>query len=370
MTQRRYSPIFTAKTRWMVIVIGFIMIAVLDFTTHSQFVLAYLYIIPILISVSFLKPDIAKALLGVAVLATLLNLIFPNNVLNVPSVVINRSLAALSIIISAFFMIRYIRYQHRIQEQENLLLTERNLAHIREDFIATLTHDLKTPLIGGQQTLQYLLAGTFGNLTDTQQKVLEALQRSNKRQLDLVETLVTSYKIDNQGAELSLTLVDLDELIADILTEVQYLALDRQINLSYTCKRTPPSVKGDSLQLKRVISNLMHNALNYTPTGGSVQINLKEQARHILVEVSDTGPGISPNDIDNIFTRFYQSGEKRQLVGTGLGLYLSRQIILAHRGSIQVENTQPTGCRFRFTVPIASETMQLTKSMENLNESD
>lgn len=341
------------EARWALIVIFFFLILTLDFTTPPQYILAYLYIIPILISISFLSPRIAKVLLGLAVFATLLNLVFPNNVLSQPAIVSSRLLAVLAIVISAFFMVRYIRYQQRLQEQEGLLSTERNLAQMREDFIATLTHDLQTPLLGGQQTLHYLSEGTFGLLTDEQKEVVAALQRSNRRQLELVQTLVATYKIDNIGAELVLAPVDMDDLIADILTEIQYLAAGRNIALNYLCQRTPAPVRGDALQLKRVIANLVHNALNYTPAGGQVQIELRELPGQLLVTVSDTGPGLPANELENIFNRFYQAGSNRAVISTGLGLYLSRQIITAHRGKIWAENKLPQGCTFTLTLPVS-----------------
>jgi two-component system, NarL family, sensor kinase len=344
----------SSRTRWVFIILAFTTIAILDFSTPPEYILAYLYAIPIVISVSFLKPHIAKALLALALAATLLNLILPSNVAHVPSVLVNRLLAVLSIGISAFFIVRYIRYQEQIQEQERLLATERNLSQMREDFIATLSHDLKTPLLGGQKTLQYLLEEAFGPLNEEQKQVLEALVRSNHRQTELVESLLSAYRNDILGVEVRMTLVDMDELIADILTEVQYLGTERGIKLEYACRRTPPKIKGEPAQLKRVVANLIHNALNYTPSSGTIQVILTEHEGHLRIEVIDTGPGLPKEDLEDVFHRFYRSGGERQVVGTGLGLYLSRQLINAHRGKIWAENIAPQGCKFSFTLPIAA----------------
>jgi len=206
-------------------------------------------------------------------------------------------------------------------------------------------------LLGGEKTLQYLHDGTFGSLTSEQQEVIAALQRSNHRQLELVQTLVSAYKIDNIGAELVLISVDMDDLIADILTEIQYLAIEREITLSYSCKTAPSAVRGDALQLKRVLANLIQNALNYTPAGGQIQIQLQEQPSQLFVSVSDTGPGIPTDDLEQVFNRFYHSENERQIISTGLGLYLSRQIITAHRGKIWAENLKHFGCQFSFSLP-------------------
>lgn len=339
------------RARWTIIVVTFILIAAFDFSTPPEFVPAYLYAFPILVSVSFLQARIAKTLLALAIIATLLNLAFPKNVLDLPSVLFNRSLAALSILISAFFMLRYIQYQAHVQEQEMLLETERNLAKVREDLIATLTHDLKTPMLGEQKTLTYFLDGTFGSISEEQKEILGALQRTNDRQLALIDTLLAVYRNDNLGIDIQVTQVDLDELLADVLTELHYLAHERKIQIEYTCLYTPPAIPGEALQLKRVISNLIHNALNYTSSGGQIIVRLEQASSEIMVTVQDTGPGLSPDDLENVFQRFYRSAGNRQIIGTGLGLYLSRQIIQAHKGQIWAENTHPTGCRFIFTLP-------------------
>jgi two-component system NarL family sensor kinase len=343
------------RKRWAIIVVTFLLIAAFDFSTPSEFVPAYLYAFPILVSVSFLRPRIAKTLLALAVMATLLNLVFPRLVLNIPSVLFNRSLAALSILISAFFMLRYIQYQEHIQAQEKLLETERNLSKVREDLIATLTHDLKTPLLGEQKTLEYLLEEAFGRLSNEQKDVLGALQRSNSRQLTLVDNLLSVYRNDNLGVDVQVTDVNMDDLIADILTELQFLANEREITLEYACQQAPPPISGEAIQLKRVLSNLIHNALNYTPARGRIQVHLKSGDGVLRVEVQDTGPGLSPQDLENVFHRFYRAGGSRQVIGTGLGLYLSRQIIEAHQGQIWAENIKPTGCRFVFTLPLRRE---------------
>jgi len=345
------------RTRWLIIVLAFLLIAALDFSTPPEYILAYLYTVPILVSLSFLKSCIAKRLIMLAIFFTLLNLLFPHNVLQIPSVVINRLVAVFSFLVSAFFMLQYIHHQEQVNEQETLLATERNLAQLREDFMATLTHDLKTPMLGEQKTLQHLLDGTLGDMNAEQKNMLAALNRNKQRQLDLVNNLLSIYRHDHLGVKLQMSLVDLDELIADILTEVQALANERRIALEYTCRRTPPKVKGEALQIKRVIANLLHNALNYTPSGGFIRVNLSEQTHQLLIEVADNGPGLAEEDLENVFHRFYRAEGTRDIVGTGLGLYLSRQLIQAHRGRIWAENVPGDGCKFSFTLPIQGDTV-------------
>jgi two-component system NarL family sensor kinase len=342
----------TSPIRWGIIVFAFLLIALLDFLTPPQYILAYLYVIPILVSVSFLRPNIAKRLLLLAVIATLMDLIVPQMVISISSITVNRLLAALSIIVSTYFMVRYINHQTLVQEQEKLVETERNLSKMREDFVATLSHDLKTPLLGEQSVLQHLLEGTFGPIEHEHRRMLEALNRNKQRQLELVDNLLSVYRNDNAGVELRTALIDMDELIADCLTDVQSLATDRQLELTYYCHRLPPKVRGDALQLRRVLSNLLHNALNYTPSGGHIQVKLSEQGQQLLIEVCDDGPGLKEEELETVVHRFYRAAGTRDTVGTGLGLYLSRQLIEAHRGRLWVSNIPEGGCQFSFLLPI------------------
>lgn len=358
-----YFPL-TPSLRWGLIIVVFLFIFALDFSTPPEYILAYLYVIPILVSVSFLKPKISKLLLLAAVIATLSNLFLPTTIWPLSSILVNRLLAALSIVVSTIFMVRYIRYQAQVQEQATLFETERNLGKMREDFIATLTHDLKTPLLGEQTIFQHFLDGTLGPINPDHRETWEALNRGKHRQLELVDNLLSVYRYDNLGVELRLQPVDMDGLIADLLTEIQPLANERQLHVDYFCRRLPPPVKGDALQIKRVLVNLLHNALNYTPSGGRIEVSLLEDEPNLVIEVADNGPGLAESELENVFHRFYRAEGTRDTVGTGLGLYLSRQLIQAHRGKIWVENREDGGCRFRFTLPFASATHDFLPEME------
>jgi two-component system NarL family sensor kinase len=353
-----------ANLRWGTIILAFIVIAILDFATPSEYIWAYLYVVPILFSVSFLKPTISKILLLLAVFSTLLNLFYPEIIYGITSITINRLLATFSIVVSTYFMVRYINHQAQVEEQRRLVENERNLSRIREDFVATLTHDLKTPLLGEQSVLQHLTQGTFGTLDPEHLKTLEALNRNKKRQLELVDSLLSVYRNDTIGVELQSKWIDIDELIADTVLDAQSMANERQLELSYQCERRLPTFRGDSLQLRRVITNLLHNALNYTPSGGHIQVFLSQQTQQLLIQVCDDGPGLKTDELETVFHRFYRAAGTRDTVGTGLGLYLSRQIIEAHRGRLWVQNRPSGGCEFNILLPVSSDEERFTTDPE------
>lgn len=329
----------------------FISILALDLSTPPEYILAYLYCLPILLSIFFLKIQTTRLLVFLATVSTLFNLFYPAQVFSVYPILINRLLSVTAILLSSYFMIRFTTRQRDYESQANLLATEKKISQLREDFIATLTHDLKTPILGAQKALESLKIGTLGELSDEQKNTIDALERSTKRQVELIDNLQLAYKQDNMGVELSLSKVNMDDLIADVLTELQSIALERMIKLTYSCKKAPSPILGDSFQLKRIFANLIHNALNYTPAGGEVSISLFELKNELKIEVCDNGPGISDKDLELIFSRFYRSENTKNIAGTGLGLYLSYQITKAHRGKIWAENIEPHGAKFCLVFP-------------------
>lgn len=111
-------------------------------------------------------------------------------------------------------------------------------------------------------------------------------------------------------------------------------------------------MKGDALQLQRVLINLLVNAINHSPRNGRVTVVLEPQNTYQVVKILDTGAGIQPEQFSHLFERFYQGHSQRQTKGTGLGLYLSRQIIAAHGGIIWAENLLPVGAMFAFKLPV------------------
>lgn len=133
------------------------------------------------------------------------------------------------------------------------------------------------------------------------------------------------------------------------------LAASRRVHISLTYGASDFRqflwVKGDTLQLQRVMANLLTNAINHSPRGERVEVILEPSSSHQTVKVTDNGAGIKPNELPHLFERFYQGQSDRQAKGSGLGLYLSRQIVEAHGGTIWAENRQPTGATFAFRLP-------------------
>ena len=219
---------------------------------------------------------------------------------------------------------------------------------LRDDFIATLTHDLRTPLLAAIQTLTFFLNGALGELDEKQKLLLATMQKSNEDLLGLVNALLEVYKYDADKLELTKTNFNMYNLVEQVYNELQPLAQTKEIEFKIECTNKDLTVNADRSEIRRVICNLCGNAINYTQNGGRVIITLKNEGNDLIFSVSDNGSGIPQEDIPNMFQRFSQGTSKKRSTGTGLGLYLSRQIIESHGGKIWLESTLNKGSEFSF----------------------
>lgn len=222
---------------------------------------------------------------------------------------------------------------------------------LREDFVATLTHDLRTPLLAAVQTLSFALDHQYGELSSQQRQILAAVVESHRELLGLVESLLTIYQYEAGRIHLQKEPTDLSALIEQCLVQMQPLADARTQLLRLEAGQGLPQVPADRQQLRRVIINLIDNALKFTPAGGRVQVSLQHSPDESGVEVCvrDSGRGIPQDRLTALFTRFSKSGYS---TGTGLGLYLCRQVIEAHGGRIWAVSQPGLGSAFHLVLPV------------------
>jgi two-component system NarL family sensor kinase len=238
---------------------------------------------------------------------------------------------------------------------------QNQLASFGENFVSTLAHDLKTPLLGAIEALKLFQQEHFGPVTEAQQTVLETMVRSHRASLQLVETMLDIYRNDAEGVRLTRSPINLVDLVEQAIQTLSSLALSYQVSMRLNTVALAANdclVDGDGLQLQRVISNLLINAIYHSPTDGTVEIALEpwggSEPPQQVVKVLDEGLGIHPEALPQLFERFYQGCGDRQAKGAGLGLYLSRQIVEAHGGRIWAENRVPRGALFGFCLPAHS----------------
>ncbi len=226
---------------------------------------------------------------------------------------------------------------------------QKEAERLRDDFIATLTHDLRTPLLAAIQTLKFFLDGSLGTLEDKQKVLLSTMQKSNEDLLGLVNALLEVYKYDAGKLNLCKTGFSFKELVEQSYRELLPLAKNKNIefNLNFEAEDSI-TINADRGEIRRVIVNLCGNAINYTNIGGKIDILVKEQEGDVMFSVADNGNGIPQDDIPHLFKRFSQGTNTKRSTGTGLGLYLSRQIVEAHGGKIWLESKVNKGSEFSF----------------------
>lgn len=218
----------------------------------------------------------------------------------------------------------------------------------RENFVSCLTHDLRTPLVAANRMLDLISQQAFGDVTCEQKEAIANIVGSNQNMLEMLNTLLETHHYELGQKILSFIPVNLQQLISEVVIELEPLAIEKGIELQHTSENDVSEIKGDRLELRRLITNLIGNAIKFTDTG-SVKVSLSQKESAVLVQVEDSGIGISPQEQQTIFQRYHQGNHRRS--GKGLGLYLCQQIIHAHQGKITVSSRLGKGTTFTLSIP-------------------
>ena len=246
-----------------------------------------------------------------------------------------------------------LRLKHSIDEQEKMTLQ-------REDFVSRLTHDLRTPLIAADRMLNLFLQEVFGPVPSAMKQPINVMIRSNQNLLEMVNTLLEVYRFEAGKKSLNFELCNLTTIVGEVVSELTPLAFEKNLILKLdthelnSTENHQVTVKGDGLELRRVFSNLIGNAIKFTDTG-SIKIRIFEALspinnfNQVIIQVQDTGYGIAAEDQGTIFERFRQG--RNQTSGSGLGLHLSCCIVEAHGGKIELLSELGKGSTFTVKLP-------------------
>jgi signal transduction histidine kinase len=223
----------------------------------------------------------------------------------------------------------------------------------KSDFLANMSHELRTPLnaiIGFSQVLRQRL---FGPINEKQEEYIDDILSSGNHLLDLINDVLDLSKVEAGQVELEVAPFSLREALERGVLMVREPATKHRVRLSLELAPGVDLVDGDERRLLQVIFNLLSNAVKFTPEGGSVVVASSRMNGEVQVSVTDTGPGIAPEDRERIFEEFQQTAVGvEQGEGTGLGLALSKRLVELHGGRIWVESEPGCGSRFTFTLPI------------------
>jgi PAS domain S-box-containing protein len=231
---------------------------------------------------------------------------------------------------------------------------EQEVDRMKSEFISLASHQLRTPLSAIKTYSHMLVDGYMGEVTPSQKKSLRTIISATNRMNELISTLLNITRIESGTIAVTPKLLQMDKIAEEVLKEVSLMAADKSIDLSLQQSgQSSMSIKTDSLILKEIITNLVSNAIKYTPDNGSVTILVRARAHDIQVSVIDTGWGIPKYAQDQIFSKFFRAHNivKRETTGTGLGLYLVKGLIDRLGGKIWFTSEEGNGTTFCFSLP-------------------
>ena len=227
---------------------------------------------------------------------------------------------------------------------------EKQTQSIKQDFISSLAHDLKVPIIAQDNTYDLFLNGNFGELSDVQRCAIKNLKISNNDLKNLIVDLLDAHKLDKQELQLNIQEINLNKLIREVIEQNKSILTIQNKNVIFN-ENAQINYPLDVFSIKRVLNNLISNAIFYGKNSKNITIELNKKTDKVVLSISDEGDGIKEEDINNIFAKYYTSAKKYSNIGVGLGLYIANKIILAHGGKIGAKNNTPKGATFSIELP-------------------
>ena len=233
-------------------------------------------------------------------------------------------------------------------------LTElRKLETIRRDFIANLSHELRTPITSLKALTETLRDGAIEQ-PSVAKDFLDKMNFEVDRLAQMVQEIGDLSRIESGEAQLQRRSVNIPDIVVRAVERLKAQSERAGLCLETQIASGLPQVSADEGRVEQVLLNLIHNAIKFTPPGGRIDVTARVDGNNILVSVSDTGVGISTDDLPRVFERFYKADRARGGGGTGLGLAIAKHVVEAHGGQIWVESVEGRGATFSFSIPLAS----------------
>lgn len=235
------------------------------------------------------------------------------------------------------------------------ITAQKELERMKSNFLSVVSHELKTPLHSIKGFVDIILMGKTGPVTDLQRDFLSTVQEQTGHLQRLIEDLLEFSRLESGQIRLRPVLLQTDELVATVVDKLSPLASNKHLALSMDLPAGFPEIEADPMRLEQVLTNLVENAIKFTPEGGQVRVLGRDGVELIEIVVADTGIGIPVEERERIFDRFYQvdSSARRRFKGTGLGLTICKHIVTQHGGRIWVEGAEGEGSEFHVTLPKA-----------------
>ncbi len=234
--------------------------------------------------------------------------------------------------------------------------SEKEIEERKNTFVATMTHDLKTPTIAQIRALDLLLKNSFGALNEAQKETVTQIKNSCNYMYKLIYTILDTYLYDNGQTSMKYEEFNIIDLINETINEISNLAVEREQHITINSKLSGDNITADRFQLKRVITNMLSNAINYGFKNTDIEIITEDDSKNIKVSIKNKANYIPEEKLIDIYEKFKTAqNAKFRKTSTGLGLYLSKQIIDAHKGSVYVSSNKNETCTFGFSIPRTTE---------------
>lgn len=236
---------------------------------------------------------------------------------------------------------------------EEILAKEKQLIQYKEEVVATLTHDMKVPVVAELNSINFLLEERFGALTDKQKQALLLMKSSNQELKDLIENILETYRLEQNKLELVVRKHSFNVFINSVISEMKPILLKtNHIIIKKANKTDDIEISFDDFQIKRIIKNLIQNAVTFSPDSSEIIMETDINEKYLTLKVTNKGNGISEDDLEKIFNKYYSGQSKFRKTGTGLGLFLSNKIAAAHNGKLEVDCSKPDQTTFVLSLPV------------------
>jgi signal transduction histidine kinase len=231
----------------------------------------------------------------------------------------------------------------------------RRLDEMKSGMLSVVSHELKTPLTSIRMGVHLLLEERLGDLTAQQSEILTAIREDSNRLHQIIENLLDMGRMESGRGIMDLKPHALSDIVQDSTLPLEAAFRDRGVNLAVDLPVDLPRVMVDPVRIRHVFSNLLGNALKYTPPGGDVRVSAIQAGSAVEVSVTDTGSGIAKQNLDRIFERFFRAPGQPGNTGAGLGLAIAKEIVELHGGQIKVTSQEGRGAKFSFTLAPAED---------------
>jgi two-component system sensor histidine kinase/response regulator len=253
---------------------------------------------------------------------------------------------------------RFISLKDYAAELEKANQELRKIDEMKSEFVSVASHELRTPLAAIKNAVQLMLQGKTGEINENQKKFLSMAERNINRLTGILNSLLDLSRIESGKIGLKFEELDLRGSIEFILSSLKPQADGKSIQLKMEIPEKLPSVYGDREKVEQILTNLVGNAIKFTPEGGEISVSAKplEEGEHMVaISVRDSGIGIPGDQLEKIFEKFHQVEDslRRSITGTGLGLAITKGLVEAHHGKIWVESEVGKGSTFTFTLPMS-----------------